>query len=180
MSEYPEGIIRIAITGPESTGKSTLSQQLAEHYNTVFVPEYARAYIAQLDRPYQYEDLLNIAKGQLAYEREKSTICNRYLFYDTDLLVIKIWSEYKYGKVDPLILREYQKSNYDLTLLLNIDLPWNFDPQREHPEKRKFFFDWFEKELKAKGANYRIVLGNKKNRLSMAIDFIEQVFNKSQ
>ncbi len=172
-------IIKIAITGPESTGKSTLCKHLAYHYRTTWVPEFAREYIGQLNRPYQYEDLLEIAKGQFESQRHKLKYTDRYLICDTELLVIKIWSEHKYGKVDPFILREYQKQNFDLYLLSDIDLPWKFDPQREHPDKRQFFFKWFEKELKAKQANYRIISGKEEERLQMAIHFIEQIFNKS-
>jgi len=168
-------IIKIAITGPESTGKSTVCKHLANHYQTVWVPEFAREYINQLDRPYEYKDLLEIAKGQLESEQQKLKYTNRYLIYDTELLVIKIWSEYKYGKVDPFILREYQKQNFDLYLLSDIDIPWTFDPQREHPDKRQFFFKWFEKELQAKKANYRIIYGSEDERLQMAIHFIEQI-----
>lgn len=168
---------KIAITGPESTGKSTIAKALATHYNSAWVPEYARDYLNSLKRPYTQEDLLLIAKGQIALENELLKAQNRFLFCDTDLLVLKIWAEYKYGKADPFILHNYQNSQYDLFLLMAIDLPWHHDPQREHPEKRKFFFDWFENELKQKNVNYVVVKGNQEERLQNAIKNIDLFFS---
>ncbi|MCK5101723.1 MAG: ATP-binding protein [Cyclobacteriaceae bacterium] len=167
-------MIRIAITGPESTGKSTFARKLAEHYKTVWVPEFARTYIDQLNRPYEQHDLIEIAKGQISHEKELISKANKYLFCDTELTVIKIWSEYKYGTVDSYILAEYYKMSYDLYLLMDINLPWEPDSQREHPEKRKFFFDWFEQELKAKGANYQVISGEGEIRFANACRAIDK------
>ena len=179
MNSFKEKIIRIAITGPESTGKSTFARKLAEHYNTVWVPEFARTYINQLGRPYEQYDLTEIAKGQIAHERESISKANKYLFCDTESTVIKIWSEFKYGTVDPYILSEHSKRSYGLYLLMDIDLPWEYDPQREHPEKRKFFFDWFESELKAKKVPYRIISGNHLERIKRACVAIDNSFCKN-
>lgn len=170
-------IRKISITGPESTGKSTLAKLLANHYQTVWVPEYARSYIEQLDRPYGKDDLIAIAKGQIRLEEELSIKANDFLFCDTDLTVLKIWAEHKYGKLDPFIQREYEHRSYDLHLLLDVDLPWKYDPQRENPDKRKFFFDWFEQELVAKNANYHIISGDSKERLNNACLAIDGLLN---
>ena len=167
-------IKKIAITGPESTGKSTLARKLAAHYNTVWVPEYARTYIDKLNRPYEQHDLSEIAKGQIFHENELKAKANKYLFCDTELTVIKIWSEYKYGSIDPFLTSEHNKITYDLYLLLDINLPWEPDSQREHPEKRKFFFDWFEQELKAIGANYQVIGGEREYRFANACRAIEK------
>ena len=175
MNCTKEKIFRIAITGPESTGKSTLAKKLAAYYNTVWVPEFARIYIDKLNRPYEEHDLTAIAKGQISLEMELISKANNYLFCDTELTVIKIWSEYKYGTVDPYILSEYDKSSYDLYLLLGIELPWEYDPQREHPEKRKFFFDWFEQELKYRGANYQVISGEGEFRFTNACQAIDNM-----
>lgn len=169
------GLIRkIAITGPESTGKSTLAKKLAAHYNTIWVPEFARTYIDQLDRPYKQDDLAKIAKGQIFHENELISKANKYLFCDTELTVIKIWSEYKYGNIDPFLVSEQHKISYDLYLLLDINLPWEPDSQREHPGKRKFFFDLFEQELRAKGANYQVIRGEGEIRFANACRAIEK------
>lgn len=171
-------IIRIAITGPESTGKSTIARQLADHYKTEWVPEFARKFIDQLKRPYNQKDLLKIAQRQISQENQLSLNANRYLFCDTDLTVIKIWSTHKFGKVDPSIISSYNKVKYDLYLLMDIDLPWVFDQQREHPEKRKFFFDWFENELQKRDANYKVIRGTYKERFDSACSFINDAHHR--
>ena len=108
---------RIAIVGSESTGKSELSEALAEHYNTVWVPEYAREYLEKINRAYVFEDLKIIADGQMHLEDAYEKKTNNILFCDTNLTVIKIWSEFKFGKIDDWIINEIKKRKYDLHLL---------------------------------------------------------------
>ena len=166
-------IKKIAITGPESTGKSTLSQQLADHYKTVWVPEFARSYIDQLDRPYEQKDLKTIAKGQLSLEQEMMHKANGLLICDTELTVINIWSEYKFGDTDPCIVSKCKENPYDLYLLMDIDLPWIFDKQREQPEKRQFFFDWFRREFEFRNLPYQIISGSSHLRFHNACQAID-------
>ncbi len=175
-----DSIKKIAITGPESTGKSTLARQLAEHYKTVWVPEYARTYINRLNRPYERYDLTEMAKGQISHEEKLLLESNNFLFCDTDLSVIKIWSEHKYGIVDPFILTKYESDSYDLYLLMDIDLGWEYDPQRENPELRKYFLDWFKRALKLKSAPYRIICGKAEERLENAQKVIDEYFSTSR
>ena len=170
---------KIAVTGPESTGKSMISEKLAKHYHTVWVPEYAREYIAALDRPYKLEDIEQIAKGQLEREKAIKEKAQGFLFCDTELLVTKIWAEYKYGQCPEWIGENYRKQHYDLYLLMDIDLRWKPDPQREHPEKRSFFMDWFKKELEKEKRPYCLVQGAGEERLKNAIRCIEEHFNLS-
>jgi NadR type nicotinamide-nucleotide adenylyltransferase len=164
---------KIAITGPESTGKSTLSKQLANHYNTMWVEEYARDYINQLNRPYTQEDILAIAKKQKEIEEQKSKETNTLLFSDTELIVTKIWSEVKYQSCDQWILNNIEKQDYLLYLLCDIDLPWEYDPQREHPNKRVELFDLYKSELQNRKLNFKIILGNNEERLQNAIRIID-------
>jgi NadR type nicotinamide-nucleotide adenylyltransferase len=170
-------IIKIAITGPESTGKSRLASQLAQHFNTVFVPEYARDYIGGLDRPYQESDLLLIAKGQLNLGMQLENQANQLLFFDTEMTVIKIWSLHKYGRCHPFILQKLQEQNFDLILLCDVDLPWEPDKQREHPKHRKFFFDWYLTELNLQGVNYAVVSGKGDERLNNAINEVDKILH---
>ena len=179
LKSIKKKVIRIAITGPESTGKSTLAKQLAEHYKTIWVPEFARSYIDQLYRQYEQSDLKEIAKRQISQGERLIENANTYLFFDSELTVIKIWSAYKYGSVDPYILSEYDKESYDLYLLLDIDLPWEKDPQREHPGKRAYFFNRFEKELVAKRVDFRIIRGNDNRRFLNAIEVIDNLFENT-
>ena len=171
-------ILKIAITGPESTGKSQLAEELAGYYNTVFVPEYARGYIDRLDRPYNRKDILEIAKGQIREEVLMDQQATRMLFYDTELIVTKIWSEVKYGICDPWILEKIEENNYDLFLLCNIDLPWEEDPQREHPHMREKLFSLYLDELTERGFLFKVVSGIGRERLANAIGFVEMVINE--
>lgn len=164
---------KIAITGPESTGKSILTQQLADHFNTTWVAEYARQYINDLDYEYNEADILKIAKGQIAKENESVENGNKLLLCDTELIVTKIWSEHKYNRCDPWIINQIEKSDYHLYLLCDIDLPWVQDLQREHPTLRKHFFNKYECELQNMGFDYRVVSGLGKERLNNAIKFIK-------
>lgn len=166
---------RVAITGPESTGKSTLAKELAEHYKTVFVPEIARLYIDALERPYEQNDLLEIAKLQCAEEDKLIIRTNKILICDTDLLVIKIWSEFKYGNCDNWILEELCKRKYDIHLLCNIDLPWQDDVQREHPDKRQELFDLFHYDLRKMRVPYEIITGKESDRTKKSVTAIDSV-----
>lgn len=168
--------MKIAVTGPESTGKSMLSRQLAEHYGTCWVPEYAREYLDGLERGYRYEDIARIARGQLALEDQREEFAKDLLICDTDLLVTYIWSLFKYGKCDPWIEERMEQSRYSLHLLCDIDLPWSPDPLREHPDKRKELFDLYLQELEERDKPYRIIRGEGKSRLLNAISAIESFF----
>ena len=169
-------IIRIAVTGPESTGKSLLSEQLAMHYRTAWVPEYSREYLNTLERPYDYEDILQIAKGQ--HERENKLISksNRFLFCDTEPIVTKIWCEVKYQKCHPWITEQIRLNPYDHYLLCNIDLPWEDDPLREHPDKREFLFSLYQNELSKRKLPFSIISGIGNKRLQEAIKVIDKSF----
>lgn len=169
-------IWKIAITGPESTGKSLLAEQLAHHFNTVWVPEYAREYLENLNRSYRESDIIKIAKGQLNKEQSKLKLAKGFLFCDTELIVTKIWSEVKYNRCDPWILKTIGEHRYDLYLLCDIDLPWDPDPLREHPDKRKFLFDLYHMELINRKVPFYIVNGEGKTRLSNAVSFVEKHF----
>ncbi|RNI26014.1 AAA family ATPase [Rufibacter latericius] len=167
-------MIKIAITGPESTGKSTLAAQLALHFNAPWVPEYARTYLNQLEKPYEAPDLEAIARGQLALwqeEMERTSL----LFLDTEMLVLKIWYEHAYGTTSSFILQELKQQQIDLYLLMDIDLPWQPDPQREHPHLRQFFHDWYKRELDQMGANFVEISGSADERLHQAIRAVKQV-----
>lgn len=159
--------LKIAIVGPESSGKSTLAAALADHFDTKYVAECARSYIEQLDRPYTEEDLLYIASGQLAAEKAALPYANQFLFCDTNLLVIKIWSQVKYGRVAPGILEKMALTSYPLHLLLAPDIPWESDPQREHPHFRNELFDMYKLELEQAQVPFHIISGE--NRLEQAI-----------
>ena len=168
---------KIAIIGPESTGKSEIALQLAQHYQTEWVPEYARSYLDRLDWEYERSDLLEIAKGQVAWEDDKAEYASNYLFCDTNLIVIKIWSDHKYGNTDSCIVNELESRKYDFYLLTNIDLVWTPDPQREHPKMRKHFLDVYKNYLMEQNLPYALVSGHEGERKKCAVEMIEEYFN---
>lgn len=167
---------KVVVIGPESTGKSTLSEALASHFSCPWVPEFARPYIDALERPYHYEDLLQIAKGQVELEEMKSANAHSLLICDTDLHVIQVWSQHKYGKVDDWILEQIKSRTYDLYLLTDIDIPWQEDPQREYPEPgmRQYFFNIFHRLVASKGIPYEKISGTLPQRMERAIEVIEK------
>lgn len=162
---------KIVIIGPESTGKSTLTQALAAAYNEPWVNEYAREYITDLTRPYEFEDLLQIAKGQVYAEDIAMKNARKYLFIDTDLQVLAVWSNHKFGKTAPWILEQIKNRKYDLYLLTNIDIPWESDPQREYPDPgmRNYFFDLYHNLLQKSSAPFEIIEGNYMDRFDSAM-----------
>jgi NadR type nicotinamide-nucleotide adenylyltransferase len=164
---------RIAIVGPECSGKTALAQALARHYHTAWVPEFARDYLNTLGRPYTQHDLLIIARGQVQWEEAYSQQATRLLICDTNLLVIKIWSEFKYGSCHPEIIRLMEAQHYDLHLLTHPDVPWEDDPQREHPDKRNLLFSIYRKEIEAQQVPFAEISGMGTQRTEKAIRAID-------
>ncbi len=166
---------RILILGPESTGKSTLAEKLAEYFAEPWVPEVAREYLEQLDRPYGYDDLLQIGRQQMQLEDEMAGGAKNYLFCDTDLRVIQVWSRHRFGKVDPWVLEEITRRTYDLILLCAPDLPWQEDPLREYPEleMRQHFFESYQQLTQASGFPWALISGETGERLSTAIQAVD-------
>jgi len=168
-------MLKIAITGPESTGKSTLAQALARYYHTVWVPEYAREYLQNICRKYTYDDILTIAQGQVELENKLLPAAREHIFVDTELLVTKIWCEHAYSKCHDWILQHLEKQQYDLYLLCDIDLPWEYDELREHPHQRAYFFDWYHRELKSRNWNFVVISGTHEQRLQNAINAVDHL-----
>jgi len=173
-------MLKVAITGPESTGKSTLSEQLARRYGTVWVPEYARTYVGNLGRAYTLEDIEAIARGQLALEQEVQKQAKGILFSDTDLLVLKIWSEHAFGHCPAWIAEQLKRQDYNLCLLMGVDLPWEPDPQREHPHLRQFFYDWYKRELQALEVPFVEIYGQREERLQLACQHVDALLRTNQ
>ena len=189
---------KIVIIGPESTGKSTLCQQLAQHYQTLWCPEFAREYLLKNGTNYSFDDLATIAKGQLDLEEnykskvksqnQKFIIENnklqfpipnsQFLFIDTDMYVMKVWCEFVFGKCHQFILDEIATRKYDLYLLCNIDLPWVADELREYPneEPRIELFNIYKTILQNQQTPWHLISGTNEERLNNAIEAINKSY----
>ncbi len=173
-------MIKIAITGPESTGKSSISEELAEHYKTLWVPEFARKYLSKIGQDYTEKDVLQIAKGQYRAEQNMLGSANRLLICDTDFIVLKIWHEYKYNTPCEWINEKVSEHIYDLYLLMDTDIEWKFDPLRENPDNRTYFFELFKTELQKNNFNYKIIQGTGEERTQNAIKAIDAFLKSSE
>ncbi|WP_414000033.1 DUF4301 family protein [Flavobacterium sp. W1B] len=179
LKQKQSAIIKIALFGPESTGKTTLAKQLAEHYKTVWAPEFAREYLQDKWDKSQLicdvNDMLPIAYGQTQLENEKLSIANKYLFCDTNLLVTKVFSEVYYNYCDPLLDKAAQEHEYDLFFLTDIDVPWEKDDLRDKAEGRESVFEVFKQSLIANGKPFITLSGDKNMRLNKAINIIDDL-----
>jgi NadR type nicotinamide-nucleotide adenylyltransferase len=177
MEERSEkNLKRIVIIGPESTGKTELAQFLAEQYNTVYVPEFARNYIEQLNRPYTYEDVEIIAHEQIKLGKEFSLKANRILFFDTYLIITKVWFQVVYKKIPDWLDEAIRNSSIDLFLLTNTELPWIPDKVRENGgEMREKLFELYKSELLHYGFKFSIITGTGKKRFTSALDEIKNL-----
>jgi len=171
-------ILKIAVVGPESTGKSTMSEYLAAHYNTIWVPEYARGYCEKLTAPPTWQDEINMFYGQVALEDELLSKANKLLICDTTFLTVKIWSEYTFGKAPQQVIDELPKRPYDFYLLLNIDMPWQEDPLRDFPHMREHFMEVWYKELNELNAKYVLIEGTGAERHGRAVEAVDEYLKK--
>lgn len=164
-------IKKVVVIGPESTGKSVLSQALAEVLDTAWVKEYARTYLEHLDRPYEGDDLMVIAEGQLASEDKLLPVANDVVICDTDLYVVKVWSEHSYNACPRWVLEQIAGRAYDLYLLTYIDVPWIPDPLREHGEEsqRQYFYAQYKDIVMNSGVPWVEIKGTHEQRMETAL-----------
>jgi NadR type nicotinamide-nucleotide adenylyltransferase len=178
-------IIKVVLFGPESTGKTTLSNQLARHYNTVWAPEYAREYLQDKwnneRKTCENSDLIPIAIGQMKLENSLAKKADKILICDTDLLETKVYSEEYYGGfVDKQLNEAAIENSYDLYLLTYIDTPWEADDLRDKPEERLEMFTAFENALKNHNRPYIVLKGDKETRLKDATEAIDKILSESE
>lgn len=168
---------KVCIFGPESVGKSTLTEQLATHFNTAFVPEYARTLIEENQGRLHYEDMEKIAQGHAAAIRHALPHANKVLFVDTDVITTKIWSKELFGKYPVSLDALIAETSYDLYLLLDVDVPWVPDIVRFRPEAREAFMATCLRELEMYDRNFVLISGNWEARLQQAVHSIHALLN---
>lgn len=178
LKQQPSNCIKIVLFGPESTGKTTLSDQLARYYNSVWVPEYAREYLQnkwnEERKTCEPDDLLPIAEGQMRLENKLSQKTDTVLICDTDLLETKVYSEAYYtGSCDPILEKYALENTYDLYFLTYIDTPWEADDLRDKPHEREQMFKAFESALITYKRPYVLLKGGMKERFNLAVKHID-------
>lgn len=169
---------RVVITGPESTGKSMLTRLLANHFNGIAVPEYAREYVSSLQRPYTKEDILHIAHHQ-AVQFKKHKDESRIVFFDTGLIITRVWLEVVCKSAAEWINDCIVQDPPDYCLLCYPDIPWEPDPLRENGgEMRKILYDKYQKIIESFGLPYSVIEGAGDARLNNAICTVDQMFKR--
>lgn len=188
-------IYKVVVIGPESTGKSTLCEKLAAYYNTIWVEEYAREFLLKNGNAYTQEDLLFIAKGQIENEEKAiqqlsnnqyletnnanhQTPNNELLLIDTDMYVMKVWSEFVFNTCDNFILDQIVERKYDCYLLCEPDIDWVKDEMREYPdmETRSKLFHHYKDLMVHQHCNWISINGDYESRFQKAISYIEKLF----
>ncbi len=150
-----------------------MSALLAEHYRTIWVPEFAREYCAKLTAPCTWQDEINMFEGQLELEARLLPQANRLLICDTTFITVKIWSDYMFGKAPEAVVERLSQHPYDLYLLLDIDLPWQEDPLRDFPHLREHFMNIWHQELQQLDARYVVISGAGDTRLQNAVSAVD-------
>jgi NadR type nicotinamide-nucleotide adenylyltransferase len=164
---------KVVITGPESTGKTQLAQSLANCFNTLWVPEYAREYISGLKRSYNYDDVEHIAREQVRRENLYLKEVRDILFYDTDLIVTKVWFKVVYGHYPGWIDEAIMNTPADLFLVCNTDIPWVPDPLRENGgEMREVLMGMYITEINIIGVTWKLVSGKGGQRINSAVETV--------
>lgn len=168
-------IIKIVVTGPESTGKTTLSQSLAEKLGCEWIPEYARSYIESLNRPYTFEDVEKIAHEQILQEHQYSErVGSGFLILDTWLIITKVWFDIVYGRFPEWIDQKIRVGNINLFLVCEPDLPWIQDSVRENGgEMRNILFERYCTEIEKYGFQYEIIGGIGEDRVRNAVEVLK-------
>lgn len=183
LLQKPSDVLKVVLFGPESTGKTTLSRQLARHYDTVWVREFARNYLQDKwndeRKTCEQKDLIPIAIGQMALENDLAPKANRVLICDTDILETMVYSETYYGGfVEPVLEKAAKENQYDLYLLTYIDTPWEKDDLRDRPDRRQEMFEAFHEALVKNNRPYILLKGDKRTRLRTATKAIDELLRK--
>jgi len=165
---------RVLICGPESTGKSELALALAKAYRGIAVPEYAREYVEKLEGPCSYSDVEHVARRQQeSYLR--TSMPGKYVFFDTWLIITRVWFEVAFNEVPSWIDEEISKASFDMVLLCHTDLPWVSDGVRENGGKmREVLQERYRALIRKAGWKCSTVSGVGEERTTNAIHLIDK------
>lgn len=171
---------KIAFIGPESTAKSTLCEQLAIHYKTIWVPELARTYISELHRPYTKDDVLHCIKMQIEENKKAESNCDQLFFTDNEAINGMVWMLDKYDFCPSWIIAEIENNPFDLYLLTYPDIEFISDNVRENGTRRNYFYEWYKRELDSRNLKYAIITGSGVARFKNALNAVEEFLSKEE
>ena len=171
----PYYVKKIVLTGPESTGKTTMAKLLADYYKTIWVEEFGREYFVNKNGKLDISDIIEIAKGQVKIEDEGFKHANKFLFCDTDLIITQVWSEIYFKDCPSEVFELNAYRSYDLYLLMDIDIPWEDDGTREFPHLRKWHFDRLKDELQKRSMPFIVISGNYEQRIKKCIEVLNEL-----
>jgi len=167
-------MIRVAITGPESCGKTTLADALSVYFDAPLISEYARTFLESSKGFYDQKDLDKIAQGHLENMILSQNSIN---IIDTDFVVLQIWSQEKYGNVSEFISNQVNANHFDLHILCAPDIPWEQDDLRENPEDRELLFERYKLALIQAKKKFIIVKGSHESRIEKSVSSIKTILN---
>lgn len=168
-----KNLMKIAITGPESTGKTTLARDLAKAFDTIWIPEFAREYLEKKEGKYSFGDIKIIAEEQEKTWARASQ--EEIVFFDTEFTVLKIWSEVKFGKVDPFIIDSLENQNFDHYFICDpTGVAWVEDPLREDPNNREGLFELYIRVMRSNNRSFTILSGTWDERIKQAISVMNE------
>lgn len=170
---------RVTVTGAESTGKTWLAQRLARHFQTVWVPEFAREYLVQKAAPLDASDVEPIARGQMNSEDAVVRRAHTLAILDTDLVSTVVYAKHYYGTCPAWVEHSARKRLADLYLLCDIDVPWVADPARDRPGARHEIHAAFAQHLERYGARYVLVRGAWEQREAGAVGAVDALLGST-
>lgn len=166
---------RIVLTGPESSGKTTLTRALGNRFQVPCALEYARHYLEKHGPGYDYEIVHEIARGHLMYQKQQVAESADLAFFDTDLLNFLVWCEVVFGRCEPWLREAAADEREHVYLICQPDLPWHYDPLREAAEGREDLFDRHLAAVRSTGRSYRIISGTGIQRWERAVAAVREL-----
>jgi NadR type nicotinamide-nucleotide adenylyltransferase len=179
---------KIVLYGSESTGKTFLAKSLAQHFQSIWIPEFARSYYEirnsetelklENNQISEYKDISQTTIGQIILEDSMNSSNQKYIFLDTNILSLIVYSKHYFGKVPSWLEKKMEERHYDLYLLTNLDIEWKADSLRDRPFEREKMHELFENELIKRNLNYYEVKGKNEKRVQQSIEIVNNFFNK--